>query len=127
MRQGYPGMVTYQLRVQHDSGTIEDEVLLNENFLAKLFNLLTDISKSVPLLSTSENFETFFVPAGVLMIQQLNGQDVDDLYELVLSELEKPLLEEVMKYTRGNQTRAANLMGINRGTLRKKLKQYGMS
>jgi Fis family transcriptional regulator len=33
----------------------------------------------------------------------------------------------VMKYTRGNQTRAANLMGINRGTLRKKLKQYGMS
>ena len=60
-------------------------------------------------------------------LQQLNGQDVDDLYELVLSELEKPLLEEVRKYTRGNQTRAANLMGINRGTLRKKLKQYGMS
>ncbi len=60
-------------------------------------------------------------------LQQLNGHDVDDLYELVLSELEKPLLEEVMKYTRGNQTRAANLMGINRGTLRKKLKQYGMS
>jgi len=60
-------------------------------------------------------------------LQQLNGQDVDDLYELVLSELERPLLEEVMKYTRGNQTRAANLMGINRGTLRKKLKQYGMS
>ena len=60
-------------------------------------------------------------------LQQLNGQDVNDLYELVLSELEKPLLEEEMKYTRGNQTRAANLMGINRGTLRKKLKQYGMS
>ena len=60
-------------------------------------------------------------------LQQLNGQGVNDLYELVLSELEKPLLEEVMKYTRGNQTRAANLMGINRGTLRKKLKQYGMS
>lgn len=54
-------------------------------------------------------------------LQQLNGQDVNDLYELVLSELERPLLEEVMKYTRGNQTRAANLMGINRGTLRKKL------
>jgi Fis family transcriptional regulator len=60
-------------------------------------------------------------------LQQLNGQDVNDLYKLVLSELERPLLEEVMKYTRGNQTRAANLMGINRGTLRKMLKQYGMS
>lgn len=38
-------------------------------------------------------------------LQQLNGQDVNDLYELVLSELEKPLLEEVMKYTRGSTLR----------------------
>jgi Fis family transcriptional regulator len=37
------------------------------------------------------------------------------------------MLEEVMMYTRGNQTRAANLLGINRGTLRKKLKKYGMN
>jgi Fis family transcriptional regulator len=44
----------------------------------------------------------------------------------VLAEIEAPLLEEVMLFTRGNQTRAANLMGINRGTLRKKLKQYGL-
>ena len=54
-------------------------------------------------------------------LQQLNGNDVDDMYELVLSEIEAPMLEEVMLYTRGNQTRAANLLGINRGTLRKKL------
>ena len=49
------------------------------------------------------------------------------MYELVLSEIEAPMLEEVMTYTRGNQTRAANLLGINRGTLRKKLKKYGMN
>ena len=49
---------------------------------------------------------------------QLNGQDVNDLYEL---------LDMVMQYTRGNQTRAALMMGINRGTLRKKLKKYGMN
>ncbi|QOL26159.1 DNA-binding transcriptional regulator Fis [Thalassotalea sp. LPB0316] len=60
-------------------------------------------------------------------LSQLNGNDVDDMYELVLSEIEAPMLEEVMKYTRGNQTRAANLLGINRGTLRKKLKKYGMN
>ena len=58
---------------------------------------------------------------------QLNGNDVDDMYDLVLSEIEAPMLEEVMQYTRGNQTRAANLLGINRGTLRKKLKKYGMN
>ena len=55
-------------------------------------------------------------------LSQLNGNDVDDMYDLVLSEIEAPMLEEVMQYTRGNQTRAANLLGINRGTLRKKLK-----
>ena len=60
-------------------------------------------------------------------LSTLNGNDVDDMYELVLSEIEAPMLEEVMQYTRGNQTRAANLLGINRGMLRKKLKKYGMN
>lgn len=60
-------------------------------------------------------------------LKQLNGEDPEELYELVLSEIEAPLLEEVMTYTRGNQTRAATMLGINRGTLRKKLKKYGMS
>ena len=60
-------------------------------------------------------------------LRQLDGQDPEELYELVLSEVEAPLLEEVMTYTRGNQTRAATMLGINRGTLRKKLKKYGMN
>ena len=56
----------------------------------------------------------------------LDGQQVTDVYEMVLSEVEAPLLEEVMKYTRNNQTKASILLGLNRGTLRKKLKQYGL-
>lgn len=57
----------------------------------------------------------------------LNGKYVNNLYELALAELEQPLLDMVMQYTRGNQTRAALMMGINRSTLRKKLKKYGMN
>ena len=57
---------------------------------------------------------------------QLDGQDVTDVYEMVLSEVEAPLLEKVMGYTRNNQTRASQLLGLNRGTLRKKLKKYGL-
>ena len=59
-------------------------------------------------------------------LSQLGEQDVNDLYVLVLAEVEQPMLDMIMQYTRGNQTRAANMLGINRGTLRKKLKKYGM-
>ncbi|MDX1587553.1 MAG: DNA-binding transcriptional regulator Fis [Oleiphilaceae bacterium] len=57
---------------------------------------------------------------------QLDGAPVQDVYQLVLSEVEAPLLEKVMDYTRNNQTRASVMLGLNRGTLRKKLKQYGL-
>lgn len=58
--------------------------------------------------------------------QHLDGQEVTDVYGMVLSEIEAPLLEAVMKYTRNNQTKASQLLGLNRGTLRKKLKQHGL-
>ena len=56
----------------------------------------------------------------------LDGQPVSDVYNMVLAEVEAPLLEVVMKYTRHNQTQASQVLGLNRGTLRKKLKQYGL-
>lgn len=58
--------------------------------------------------------------------RNLDGEEVNDLYEIVLTEVEIPLLEKVLEYTRGNQTRAAETLGLNRGTLRKKLKKYGL-
>ncbi|AJQ94402.1 DNA-binding transcriptional regulator Fis [Gynuella sunshinyii] len=57
---------------------------------------------------------------------QLGGEDVKDVYHMVLSEVEAPLLEAVMAFTRNNQTHASEVLGLNRGTLRKKLKQYGL-
>jgi Fis family transcriptional regulator len=57
----------------------------------------------------------------------LDGQTPSDLYDMVLAEVEAPLLERVMEYTRGNQTKAAIILGLNRGTLRKKLKIYGLN
>ncbi|MNP79962.1 DNA-binding protein Fis [compost metagenome] len=56
----------------------------------------------------------------------LDGQPVTDVYNLVLSEVEAPLLETVMRHVKGNQTKASELLGLNRGTLRKKLKQYDL-
>jgi len=58
--------------------------------------------------------------------QQLEGQPVNNLYEMVISEVEAPLLDAVMRYTDSNQSKASIMLGLNRGTLRKKLKQYGL-
>src|SRR5690625_2633824 len=58
--------------------------------------------------------------------QNLDGQTVVDGYDMDMTEVEPPLLEIVWKDTRHNQTRAAQVLGLNRGTLRKKLKQYGL-
>ncbi len=54
----------------------------------------------------------------------LNGHKPNHLYKLVLKEIERPLMKEVMKHTDNNQSEASKVLGINRSTLRKKLKQY---
>jgi len=56
----------------------------------------------------------------------LNGHPAGNLYNMVLAEVEEPLLQAVLKYTNGNQSKASEVLGINRGTLRKKLKTYGL-
>lgn len=58
--------------------------------------------------------------------RHLDGSPVSEVFDLVMAEVEAPMLEVVMKYTRHNQTKAAQVLGLNRGTLRKKLKQYGL-
>ena len=57
---------------------------------------------------------------------RLNGHKPGDLYQLVLGEVERPLFEAVLDYTNGNQSEAAEILGINRGTLRKKLRTYNL-
>lgn len=58
--------------------------------------------------------------------EQVDPDMINGLYEMVLSEVEAPLLEAVMQKARSNQSKAAQMLGLNRGTLRKKLKQYDM-
>ena len=61
-----------------------------------------------------------------LYLEDMNGHEVSDLYHVVLSEVEPAILDVVMNYVEGNQTEAAEMLGISRGTLRKKLKLYGL-
>jgi Fis family transcriptional regulator len=59
-------------------------------------------------------------------LRDLGDHPAEDLHALVLHEVEKPLFAEVLDHYGGNQSRAAEALGINRSTLRKKLRQYGL-
>lgn len=60
-------------------------------------------------------------------LADVESQPGEGLHALVLQEVEMPLLREVMAWYGGNQSRAAEALGINRATLRKKLQQYGLT
>jgi Fis family transcriptional regulator len=57
-------------------------------------------------------------------LNAMDDQQVTDLYEMVLAEVEVPLIKSVLGFTRNNQSRTAEILGLNRGTLRKKLRKY---
>jgi Fis family transcriptional regulator len=66
-----------------------------------------------------KSIETYF--------KDLNGEIPCNVYQLVLTEIEKPLLEVVMDYSEQNQSKASKILGINRNTLRKKLENYQLT
>jgi len=59
--------------------------------------------------------------------KDLDGEKPNDVYNMVLHSVEKPLLIYIMNYAQGNQTRAAKILGLNRNTLRKKLELYNLN
>lgn len=77
-------------------------------------------SRAIPLRDhTEQALNDYF--------DSLNGHRPGRLYDLVMREVELPLFQAVMDYAEGNQSRAATILGINRGTLRKKLREYGLA
>lgn len=57
-------------------------------------------------------------------LHNMNGHDINDLYRMVLDEVERPLIETVMENANNNQSVAARMLGMSRGTLRKKLRAF---
>ncbi len=103
--------------------------LLNETLAIGTASVSDDLNLKQHLNTPSEAGQTLRASVETALhnyFAHLEGADVTDVYNLVLSEVEAPLLETVMNYVKGNQTKASELLGLNRGTLRKKLKQYDL-
>lgn len=60
-------------------------------------------------------------------LDQIGSFYPENLHELIMTKVEKPLLAQILRRTGGNQVHAAKILGINRNTLRKKIKMYGLS
>ena len=67
----------------------------------------------------NESLDDYFV--------HLDGQPPHAIYDMVLGCVEKPMLEYILNKVGGNQSKAAEILGLNRNTLRKKMAQYGLS
>lgn len=61
-----------------------------------------------------------------LYFNNLNGHNPGSIYQMVIAEVERPMFETVMEYVNGNQSKASQILGISRSTLRKKLKIYDL-
>ncbi len=96
--------------------------LLSHELSPRLTGTLADVTSNVPPQPLREAVET----AIRRYFEHLDGSQATDLYAMVMAEVEAPLLACVLEHTDGNQTRAADVLGLNRGTLRKKLKLYGL-
>ena len=95
----------------------------DDNSALQSFELIKQAEK----LSTQENSLRFQVQKALnRYFNHIEGEPVKDLHRMVISEVEIPLFVAVMKHTGNNQSKASVMLGINRGTLRTKLKSYGL-
>jgi Fis family transcriptional regulator, factor for inversion stimulation protein len=75
--------------------------------------------KSKLQLAVTQSLEDYFT--------HLDGQPPHAIYDMVLGCVEKPMLEFILNKVGGNQSKAAEILGLNRNTLRKKMAEYGLN
>ncbi len=81
---------------------------------------------SAPIAMSKDNIQDVVKKSLEKYFKDLGEQQPSNVYEMVVFTVEKPILEVVMAHAGGNQSLAAEMLGINRNTLRKKLQQHGL-
>lgn len=121
---GYPAMknehAVNRMYFSADQRSKEGAINMEAQGIEATFSIARDrVDLDEPLRNCVKNAVENF-------LSDLEGYHTSGLYRLVMDEVEAPLLEAVMRYSRGNHSKAATLLGINRGTLRKKLRQHDL-
>jgi len=79
---------------------------------------------SLDTVKQDQNLQELVYSLVTRFLAENKNKSINDLYDMILSEVEPPLLQAVMERRRGNQLQAAKMLGISRGTIRKKLQRY---
>jgi len=136
------GLATNLARLNHDFLALEVVILWRVVFMQNTNeSLSSSINKKVPVTSESSAIDDDTELAPRLdkysiedvvefkisrFFDQLGSFYPDNVHELIMTKVEKPLLAQILRRTGGNQVHAARILGINRNTLRKKMKIYGL-
>jgi two-component system nitrogen regulation response regulator GlnG len=75
----------------------------------------------------ADSFATLIARRVAHYLEKANGEEPRGLYQKMVAEIERPLIEQAMRRAEGNQVRAARILGLNRNTLRKKLVDLGIA
>lgn len=91
----------------------------------------SDVDRAIPVVAErvpleALPFEDLVRSKLTSFLRRLDGHDISDLYDEVLRRVEKPLFDIILEHTGGNQVRAAEILGLNRNTLRRKLAEHGI-
>jgi len=95
---------------------------MNNSNVINLHNTQNDASNE----NQTSGLNTIIRSSLSQFLNDLDGENPGNIYDLVMQQVEAPLLELIMQHVDGNQSKAAECLGINRGTLRKKLKTYNL-
>jgi two-component system nitrogen regulation response regulator GlnG len=101
-----------------------DEIIMNEDLVKEIKNLQ---KLDQQMLDTDSQFSKILENYLSKNINKINTEYQGDVYNYFVTELEKVLLFEVLKNKNGNQLKAAELLGLNRNTLRKKITELNIS
>ena len=85
---------------------------------------VTELQSSINTAEQEQGLQDMVYSLVNRFLTENKGKSIEDLYDLILSEVEPPLLQAVMEKKRGNQLQAAKMLGTSRGTIRKKLLRY---
>jgi len=85
---------------------------------------VTEVQNTAQGLKQDQGLQDLVYNLVTRFLAENKSKKIDDLYDMILAEVEPPLLQAVMERKRGNQLQAAKLLGLSRGTIRKKLQRY---